>query len=105
MALYQEVSTKRVLRFKYLAAIGLVVVATTSCLSSGIVSVGGGHYMLSKSRATIFSGSKAEMAAEVYSEAEAFCKEQGKSIRVIEDSSLGPMMGRPAEGNIRFVCE
>ena len=79
-----------------------MVVAAVGC-TSGIVPVGGGHYMLSTTR--YCCQTKAEMSAEVYREAEAYCVQQGKSITVIQDSSIGVDVYMWPEGNIRFACE
>jgi hypothetical protein len=81
--------------------VGLFV-AAMGC-TSGIVPVGNGQYMLSRTR--YCCQTKAEMAAEVYREAEVYCAQQSKRIQVIEDSSVGVNLATYPEGNIRFTCE
>lgn len=84
--------------FTIVAAFTLGACAT----STGVVPIGDGINMLSKQDPMAWSGGK--LKAELYNEATAHCKKQGKESSPVSDSSQDATMSSYASAEIKFRC-
>ena len=76
-----------------------------SCSSTGIIPIGKGEYMVSKTSAGGGFVSAAGTKAELYKEANAFCAKTGKVIETIKITGKdGRVFVRSASAELQFRC-
>lgn len=85
--------------FTIVTAVTLVACASTT----GVVPIGDGMSMLSKHDPMAWSGGK--LKAELYTEAGAHCKQQGKELSPVSDTAQDATMSRYASAEIKFRCK
>ena len=86
-------------------AILLVGLALAGCSSTGVVSTGADTYMIAKSGGGP-GATGAEMSADLYREANAFCAEQKKQfVRISVTEQDNKPFVRLANSKLEFRCE
>ena len=86
------------------AAIVLVGLVLAGCSSTGVVSTGSDTYMIAKSGGGPWA-SGAEMSADLYREANAFCAEQKKQfVRISVTEQGNKPFVRLANAKLEFRC-
>lgn len=86
-----------------LIAVGTALLA--GCASSGVIPMGSGIYMLSKTSAGCGMASAEGVEAGLYKEAGTFCQKSGKDIEVLDTSGKnGIVMVQCASAEIKFSC-
>jgi hypothetical protein len=79
-------------------------IAITACVSSGVIPIGDGEYMIAKHSATTFANGGSQKA-EVYREANAYCVMQGKELTTTEvTAENGVAAYRAASAELHFRC-
>ncbi len=82
----------------------ITTVFLAACASTGVVSTGPDTYMIAKSGG-IEMGSGAEVTADLYREANAFCAEQKKQLMTIKVTALdSKTFVRKASSELQFRC-
>lgn len=83
----------------------LALSVLTGCASTGVISTGDGAYMIAKQSAGGAFVSGAQVQADLYIEAGAFCSQQGKAVQTIEaDAKNAIPFVRTSQASIRFRC-
>ncbi|MDJ0807366.1 MAG: hypothetical protein QNJ78_11080 [Gammaproteobacteria bacterium] len=80
------------------------VITLMGCASTGVVPMDKGTYMVSKRDAQVGFGPPVAAKAEVYSEANDFCAEQGRKVETIDFQGTNSGFGRPASASLHFKC-
>lgn len=85
--------------------ISALSLAACGTMSTGVTPIGKGIYMLGAQDYSInYSGSKVK--AELYKEAAAYCKKEGKEVAPVSDSAVdAAMYSNYASAEIKFRCE
>lgn len=82
----------------------MILILLAGCASTGVVSTGPDTYMIAK-RGGPELGPGAEITADLYREANAFCAEQKKQLITIKVTALdGRVFVRPASSHLEFRC-
>lgn len=85
--------------------VALCAALLAGCASSGVIPMGSGIYMLSKTSAGCGMASADGVKAGLYKEAGAFCQKSGKDIDVLDTSGKnGIVMVQCASAEIKFSC-
>lgn len=80
-----------------------VVMLATGCSATGVVPMGQDTYMVAKDGSfTTFGG--AQVKAELYQEASAFCEKKGKQLMPVREASRDSGYGRYANAELQFRC-
>lgn len=75
------------------------------CASTGVIPVGDGVFMIAKKSATT-TGTGGQVKADLYKEANAYCKQQGKELETIDVTGVdGRPFVRTASAELRFRCK
>lgn len=82
----------------------IVVVTLIGCVSTGVVPMDKGTYMVSKRDAQVGFGPPVAAKADVYREANDFCVKQGKKVETIDFQGTNSGFGRPASASLHFKC-
>ena len=86
-------------------ALVVLALTLTGCVSSGVVPIGQGTYMLSKKSPGCGFSSAEGTKADLYIEANAFCAEQKKQIETVNAITRdGVPFVRCASAEIQFRC-
>jgi len=81
----------------------MILILLAGCASTGVVSTGPDTYMIAKSGAFEMGG--AEVTADLYREANAFCAERKKQLITIKVTALDArVFVRNASSNLEFRC-
>lgn len=86
---------------KWLVILTLVL---TGCTSTGIVPMDKDTYMVSKRSAQIGFGPAVGAKADVYREANEFCREQNRKVETVNLEMTDSGFGRPASASLQFRC-
>ncbi|MCP1463311.1 hypothetical protein [Pseudomonas sp. S3E17] len=81
----------------------LVLILTAGCSATGVVQMGQDTYMVAKDGSfTTFGG--AQVKAELYREANAFCERKSKQLMPVKETSRDSGYGRYANAELQFRC-
>jgi hypothetical protein len=84
-----------------IASVALVVVG---CSSTGIVPMDRDTYMVSKRSAQAGFGPPLGVKADVYEEANDFCRKQSKSVETVAFDMTNSGFARPGSVSLQFRC-
>ena len=89
---------------KIILASLLFAALVVGCASSGVVPIGQDTFMISKQSSTGYH-SAGSVKAEIFTEANAYCLGQGKSLQPVSDSGVDGVPGRSfANAELIFRC-
>jgi hypothetical protein len=81
--------------------------AVAGCASNtGIISTGGGGYLMARQAATGFSG-LGNIKGDLITEASSFCRAKGLDLKLVSESETQPpyILGNYPRAEIRFECK
>ena len=84
--------------------IASLALAAVGCTSTGIVPMDKGTYMVSKRSAQAGFGPPVGAKADVYQEANDFCRKQGKSVETVVFDMTNSGFARPGSVSLQFRC-
>jgi hypothetical protein len=76
----------------------------TSCASTGVVPMDQDSYMIGKKDGALGLGESLSNKAEVYREANAFCKTMGLEVMTLRVNSIPAMPARLGSTELQFKC-
>ena len=77
----------------------------TACSSTGVIPMDEGTFMIGKRSAQAGFGPPTGTKADVYKEANEFCKKSNKSVKTIDLNMVNSGFGRPGSVDLVFSCE
>ena len=82
----------------------LGVAFLTACASTGIVPMDKGTYIVSKRSAQAGFGPPVGAKADVYQEANEFCKKQNKEVETVDFQMSNSGFAKPGSVSLQFRC-
>lgn len=103
--LWRPDCTKRRARLTAAAVLTLLALTAACAINSGVVPAGGETYLVSRQAATGFTG-LGKLKAEALREAEAFCRQRGKTMVVLSSDESEPpyIFGNFPRVEVKFAC-
>jgi hypothetical protein len=93
--------TWRALRWvKFLGVAGMLA----GCASTGIVAMDKGVYLIAKKSPQVGFGPPIGIKGDAYTEANAFCAKDGKTVETVKLDETNAGFGRPAAVSLEFRC-
>lgn len=90
---------------KYILIVTTLFIGFLSgCKSTGVVSISQDSYMVGKKDSTPGLGVSLENKAAVYQEANAFCEQKGKEVKVLKEDVTPAAPARLGSTEIQFRC-
>ena len=82
----------------------VAVAAVAGCASTGVIPVDKDTYMVSQRSAQVGFGPAIEAKADVYREANDFCKKQSKKVETVNFENTNSGFARPGSAALQFKC-
>lgn len=82
----------------------ILTLVLTGCASTGVVPMDKDTYMVSKRSAQVGLGPADGVKADVYREANEFCKKQNKKVETVTLNMTDSGFARPASASLQFRC-
>lgn len=82
----------------------LLVLAISSCSSTGVIPMDGDTYMIAKRSAQAGFGPPTGTKADVYKEANEYCASQKRKVETVDLQMTNSGFGRPGNVSLEFRC-
>ena len=82
----------------------LLVVGLSACASTGVVPMDKGTYLIAKKGPQVGFGPPIGIKGEAYTEANAFCAKEGKTVETIKLEETNAGFARSAAVSLEFRC-
>lgn len=89
--------------YKFLVFAALVAIIS-GCKSTGVVPISQDSYMIGKKDSSPGVGVSLENKTAVYQEANAFCLQKGKEVKILKEDVIPAAPGRLGSTEIQFRC-
>ncbi|MFZ6676105.1 hypothetical protein [Undibacterium sp. Xuan67W] len=89
------------IKFLVFATLALIL---TGCQSTGVISMGQDTYLIGKKDGSPGVGVSLSNKAEVYQEANAFCREKKLEVKTVEVTTIPAGIGRLGSTELQFKC-
>jgi len=92
------------MKLAYFLTFAMVAVVTAGCQSTGVIPMDQDSYMIGKKDGSPGIGVSLTNKAEVYREANIFCREKGLEVKTLYVTTTPAMPGRLGSTELQFRC-